>query len=65
MWSTKGPTSQGWYWYRANSHCHAVPTFVEDCGRGVFIAVSVYQKDMVRLTDLDVEWFSKRIEQPK
>lgn len=64
-WSKKSPTRQGWFWYRANSSYYAVPTFIEDCGAGKFRAVEVYNDKIVWLTDVNVEWWSEKIYQPK
>jgi len=69
-WSKKPPTRQGWFWYRASNHHHAVPTFIEDCGDGKFRAVEIYDNNMVYLTDIgistiSVEWWSEKIYQPE
>lgn len=64
-WSKELPNKQGWYWYRKNDRCYAVPTFIEDCGAGKFKAVEVYSGKMVYLTDTSVEWWPEKINQPK
>ena len=63
-WSTKTPREQGWFWYRASSNYYPVPTFIEDCGGGRFRAVEVYERSMVYIDDLDVEWWPEMIPIP-
>lgn len=63
-WSKKTPDEQGWFWYRASKSHHPTPTFVEDCGRGMFRAVEVYDHKMVDVKMVDVEWWPQRIPTP-
>lgn len=64
-WSKETPTEQGWFWYRASNRHHAVATFIEDWGRGVFVAVEIYDNISVDLTEVTVEWWSEKIHQPR
>ena len=64
-WSKELPTEQGWFWYRASNRHHAVATFIENWGCGVFVAVEIYDNISVDLTEVTVEWWSEKIYQPK
>ena len=64
-WSTETPVDQGWYWYRASSRHHPVPTFIEDCGDGRFRAVEVYEQKMIDVDQAGVEWWPQLIIKPQ